>query len=107
MPQLEFSPKGESNRGREMHCKKKLRKIPMWTTVVRTKRRGGRKIPTPTSFGSAPATVVNIEIWRISTWLFLQCGNGKKGRRGSVRWEKREVLGDRRLCGSKKGRGGE
>jgi hypothetical protein len=26
----------------------------MWTTVARTKRRGGRKIPTPTSFGSAP-----------------------------------------------------
>jgi hypothetical protein len=34
--------------------KKKLREIPLWTTVARTKRRGGRKIPTPTSFGSAP-----------------------------------------------------
>ncbi len=33
---------------------KKLREIPMWTTVGRTKRREGRKIPTPTSFGSAP-----------------------------------------------------
>jgi hypothetical protein len=26
----------------------------MGTTVARTRRRGGRKIPTPTSFGSAP-----------------------------------------------------
>jgi hypothetical protein len=33
---------------------KKLREIPMWTTVARTKRRGGRKIPTPRSFDSAP-----------------------------------------------------
>jgi hypothetical protein len=33
---------------------KKLCEIPMWTTVARTKRRGGRKIPTSPSFGSAP-----------------------------------------------------
>ncbi len=33
---------------------KKLREIPMWTSVARTKWRGCRKFPTPTSFGSAP-----------------------------------------------------
>jgi hypothetical protein len=37
-----------------LHCKKKLREIPMWTMVARTKRHGGRKIPTLTRFGSAP-----------------------------------------------------
>ncbi len=36
------------------HTVKKLREIPMWTTVAQTKRRRGRKIPTLTSFGSVP-----------------------------------------------------
>ncbi len=40
--------------GMGIPCKKKLREIPMWTTVARTKRRGGRKIRTPTSFGFKP-----------------------------------------------------
>jgi hypothetical protein len=39
---------------KNIHCKKRMREISMWTTVARTKRRGGQKISTSTFFGSAP-----------------------------------------------------
>ncbi len=54
------------------HCQKKLREIPMWTIVARTKRRGVRKIPTPTSFGSAPPLPTS-EFGAFRHGFFLQC----------------------------------
>jgi hypothetical protein len=44
----------------------------MWTTVARTKRRGGRKIPTPMSFGSAPPLSA-LEFGEFRHGFFLQC----------------------------------
>ncbi len=43
--------------------------------MARTKRRGCRKIPTLTSFGSAPSLSI-IGICRIPTWLFYSAVGG-------------------------------
>jgi hypothetical protein len=61
----------------QLYTVKKFREIPMWTMVARTKRRGGRKIPTPTSFGSAPQLSTS-EFGAFRHGFFYSVGTGSR-----------------------------